>query len=266
MNAGDSTAGPEGGQVQRSDQDGIATLTLSRPAQFNALSFAMIGELEQALLAVADDPSVRVVVLAGAGRAFCPGHDLKELLSHRTSEFVEAVFERFAQVTLTMQRLPQPVIACVHGVATAAGCQLVAASDLAVAAEDARFATSGIRFGLFCATPAVPLSRNIGQKRAFQMLLTGEFIDARTAREWGLVNSVVAPDLLQAETLSLARQIIEKPRAVVEAGKRFFYEQLELPVSGAYPAAARAIAANMLGPDAEEGVTAFVEKRAPRWP
>jgi len=251
--------------VLRADADGIATLTLNRPAQFNAINGAMLTALQEALDAIAGDPAVRVVVVAGAGRVFCPGHDLKEMLANSTEEFIGDLFRRCCKVMLTMQRLPQPVIAKVHGIATAAGCQLVAACDLAVATEDARFATSGINFGLFCATPGVPVSRNVAQKRAFEMLLTGEFIDAPTALAWGLVNRIAPPDRLDAEVAKLARQMMDKPCAVIAAGKKFFYDQLERKLEDAYAVAAVTITQNMLADDAQEGVGAFVEKRKPRW-
>jgi enoyl-CoA hydratase/carnithine racemase len=250
----------------RDDAQGVATLTLNRPAQFNAINGAMLTELQTALDAIAADPAVRVVVIAGAGRAFCPGHDLKELLANSTAEFVGDLFRRCCDVMLSIQRLPQPVIAKVHGIATAAGCQLVAACDLAVAADDARFATSGINFGLFCATPGVPVSRNISRKRAFEMLMTGEFIDAPTALAWGLVNRVVPATGLDAEVAKLAQQMMDKPRAVLAVGKRFFYRQLEQPLAEAYGHATEVITKNMLGADAQEGVGAFVDKRKPRWP
>ena len=251
--------------VLRADADGIATLTLNRPAQFNAVNGAMLDALQSTLDAIAGDTSVRVVVVAGAGRVFCPGHDLKEMLANSTEEFIGDLFRRCCNVMLTIQRLPQPVIARVHGIATAAGCQIVAACDLAVAAEDSRFATSGINFGLFCATPGVPVSRNVSRKRAFEMLLTGGFVDARTALDWGLVNRVVPLDRLDNETLALARSMMDKPRAVVALGKRFFYEQLERPLADAYAQASEVITCNMLGAEAQEGVGAFVEKRKPRW-
>ncbi len=251
--------------VLRSDAGGIATLTLNRPQQFNALDGAMLDALGAALDAVAADATVRVVVLAGAGRAFCPGHDLKELLAHREEAFVGDLFARCGALMQSIQGMPLPVIARVHGIATAAGCQLVAACDLAVAAADARFATSGINFGLFCATPAVPLSRNVARKRAFEMLFTGDFIDAPTALAWGLVNRVVAPAELEAATLALAQRILEKPREVVAGGKALFYRQLEAPVASAYAMATRQITEGMLAEAAAEGVAAFVEKRRPNW-
>jgi enoyl-CoA hydratase/carnithine racemase len=251
--------------VLREDAGGIATLTLNRPAQFNAINGAMLAELQAALDTIAADSAVRVVVVAGAGRAFCPGHDLKELLANSNQAFVGDLFRRCCDVMLSIQRLPQPVIAKVHGIATAAGCQLVAACDLAVAADDARFATSGINFGLFCATPGVPVSRNISRKRAFEMLMTGAFIDAPTALAWGLVNRVVPGKDLDREVAALAVELKAKPRSVLAAGKQFFYRQLEQALEGAYDDANRVITRNMLGKDAQEGVAAFVEKRKPRW-
>lgn len=252
--------------VLRQDAEGIATLTLNRPAQFNAINVAMLIAMQEALDIVANDPTIRVVVIAGAGRAFCPGHDLNEMLVNSNDAFIGDLFRRCCDVMLTLQAIPQPVIAKVHGIATAAGCQLVAAADLAVAAADARFATSGINFGLFCATPGVPVSRNVSRKRAFEMLFTGAFIDAPTALDWGLINRVAPPECLDQETQALARQMMDKPRAVIAAGKRFFYRQLELTTAKAYGDATAVITQNMLGDDAQEGVGAFVEKRKPKWP
>jgi enoyl-CoA hydratase/carnithine racemase len=251
--------------ILRTDAGGITTITLNRPAQFNAINGAMLAELQAALDAVGGDPTARVVVIAGAGRAFCPGHDLKEMLANSTEDFIGDLFRRCCNVMLTMQRIPQPVIARVHGIATAAGCQIVAGCDLAVAEEGARFATSGVNFGLFCATPGVPVSRNVSQKRAFEMLMTGEFIDAKTALAWGLVNRVVPLAELDAAVTMLAGQMMDKPRAVIAAGKAFFYDQLERKLEHAYEAASAAITRNMLAEDAQEGVGAFVEKRKPRW-
>jgi len=251
--------------VLREDTGGIATVTLNRPAQFNAINGAMLSALQAALDAIAQDSAARVVVIAGAGRAFCPGHDLKELLANSNESFVGDLFRRCCDVMLSIRRVPQPVIAKVHGTATAAGCQLVAACDLAVAADDARFATSGINFGLFCATPGVPVSRNVSQKRAFEMLMTGDFIDAPTALAWGLVNRVVPAASLDTEVTALAAKLIDKPRAVLASGKAFFYRQLEQTLERAYEDASDAITRNMLGADAQEGVGAFVEKRKPRW-
>jgi enoyl-CoA hydratase/carnithine racemase len=204
-------------------------------------------------------------VIAGAGSAFSGGHDLKEMMANRTEPFIRDLFECCSRAMLTMQSLPQPVIARVHGIATAAGCQMVAACDLAVASSDARFATSGINYGLFCATPGVPVSRNVSRKRAFEMLFTGEFIDAETARDWGLVNRVVPPAELDAELARVIGAIIEKPRAVVAAGKALFYKQMEEPLAQAYASASKAITLNMLGSEAAEGVGAFIAKKKPRW-
>ena len=262
MNALHDAAPPS---VLREDRNGIATLTLNRPAQFNAINGAMLSEMQAALGAIADDASVRIVVVAGAGRVFCPGHDLKEMLAHSNEAFVGDLFRRCCDVMLTLRRIPQPVIAKVHGIATAAGCQIVAACDLAVAEEGARFATSGINFGLFCATPGVPVSRNIAPKRAFEMLLTGDFIDATTALDWGLVNRVVPAAQLDTEVEALAGRMTDKPRTVIAAGKKFFYDQLESGIEDAYAAASIEITRCMMAGEAQEGVRAFVEKRKPRW-
>ncbi len=250
----------------RSDAAGIATLTLNRPRQFNALSMAMLDALQAALNAIADDPSVRVVVIAASGKAFCPGHDLKEMLANRNQEFIGGLFDKCCRVMMSMTRIPQTVIARVHGVATAAGCQLVAACDLAVASADARFATSGINFGLFCATPGVAVSRNVSRKRAMEMLMTGEFIDAATALDWGLVNRVAPAAELDSAVRELAENLLSKPATVLAAGKKFFYRQLEMDMEPAYKLASQVITSNMLGDDALEGVGAFMEKRKPRWP
>jgi enoyl-CoA hydratase/carnithine racemase len=243
----------------------VAWLTLNRPRQFNALSQAMITALEEALGTIGRDASVRVVVLTPAGKAFCAGHDLKEMLAHRDPAFLQALFRQCGRMMMTIQKLPQPVIARVHGVATAAGCQLVAMCDLAVASEDATFAVSGINVGLFCSTPAVALSRNVGRKQALEMLLTGEFIDARTALARGLVNRVVPREELDGEVGRLTAAILAKSPAVVAGGKRTFYAQLEMGIEAAYELASDVIASDMLTADAAEGITAFIEKRAPHW-
>ena len=245
--------------------DGVARLTMNRPRQFNAISMDMLGAMQGALDDIASDPRIRVVVIGGSGAAFSGGHDLKEMMANREERFIGALFESCSRVMLTMQVLPQPVIARVHGTATAAGCQIVAACDLAVASTDARFATSGINFGLFCATPGVPLSRNVSRKRAFEMLFTGEFIDAMTAKDWGLVNDVVPPQELDSEIARRVASIVDKPREVIAAGKALFYEQIEARLSQAYGAASKAITRNMLGADAAEGVGAFLAKRKPQW-
>jgi enoyl-CoA hydratase/carnithine racemase len=256
---------PNGAPVLRTAADGVVTVTLNRPERFNALDGATLDELRAALLSIATDPGARVVIIAGAGPAFCAGHDLKEMLANCDETFIGDLFGRCAGVMRVIRDLPQPVIARVQGIATAAGCQLVAACDLAVASADARFATSGINLGLFCATPAVPVSRNVARKRAFEMLFTGEFIDAATALDWGLVNRVVAAADLDAEAGRLAMTLLQKPREVVAAGKRLFYEQVERPLDEAYALATACISRNMLGDAAQEGVRAFVEKRRPRW-
>ena len=243
----------------------VAWLTMNRPRQFNAISMEMLDAMQAALEGIATDAAVRAVVIAGNGPAFSGGHDLKQMMANRTEAFLGDLFERCSRVMLTVQRMPQPVIARVHGIATAAGCQIVGGCDLAVATTDARFATSGINYGLFCATPGVPVSRNVSRKRAFEMLFTGEFIDAATALEWGLVNRVVPSAELDHELGRLVAAIVEKPRAVVAAGKALFYEQLEAPLAQAYRVASKSITRNMLGEDAAEGVGAFIEKRKPNW-
>lgn len=250
----------------RHDAAGVATLTLNRPRQYNALSLPLLEALLEALALTAGDGSVRVVVIAGAGKAFCAGHDLAELQASRAPGHAAKIFERCSEVMLALARLPQPVIARVHGVAAAAGCQLVAQCDLAVSSTEARYATSGINVGLFCATPAVPLSRNVGRKQAMAMLLTGEMIDAATALSHGLVNAVVEASALDAEIGRLAGSIIDKPAGAIAAGKRFFYRQLEQGLEPAYASATEAMACNLMTDAAAEGIAAFLEKRKPRWP
>ena len=249
----------------REQRDGVATLTLNRPAQFNALSEALIDELAATLDALARDPDARVVVIAAAGRAFCAGHDLRELRARPDGAWYREVFARCARMMQALPRLPQPVIARVHGVATAAGCQLVASADLAVASSEARFATSGINLGLFCATPGVALTRNLARKSAFELLFGGEFIDAERAAALGLVNRVVAPDALDAEVAALARRLAAQPREAVRAGKALFYRQLRRPLDEAYLDASAVMADNLLDADAIEGIDAFLEKRKPRF-
>ena len=244
---------------------GILTLTLNRPAQYNALSEDLLDALRSAFDDCAGDADVRVVVLAGAGKAFSAGHDLKEMRAHDDLEYQKALFERCCRLMLAIPTLPQPVIARVHGIATAAGCQLVASCDLAVASSDARFAVSGINVGLFCSTPSVALARNVGRKEAMEMLLTGDFIDAETARERGLVNRVVPPDRLDAEVAALAGRIIAKSPVAIANGKRLFYRQLDLGAAQAYALASDAMASDMMTADAHEGIDAFVGKRAPKW-
>ena len=251
--------------VVRTDQGGVATLTLNRAKQFNALSQAMIGALQGHLDAISADAAVRVVVIAGAGKAFCAGHDLKEMRANHEKAFMQDLFRRCGRMMMTLTQMPQPVIARVHGIATAAGCQLVSMCDLAVAVDSARFATSGINVGLFCATPGVGLSRNLGRKQALEMLLTGDFIDAQTALQQGLVNRVVASDALDVEVEQLARSIIAKSSVAIGMGKQMFYKQLEMGLEAAYQYASEVMACNMMTADAGEGIDAFIGKRAPVW-
>jgi enoyl-CoA hydratase/carnithine racemase len=246
-------------------QGGIEFLTLNRPAQYNALSEEMLSALETALERIAGDRSVRVVVLAGAGKAFCAGHDLRQMHAHPSLEYYRQLFADCSRLMMRIQTLPQPVIARVHGIATAAGCQLVGMCDLAVAADEARFAVSGINVGLFCATPAVALSRNVGRKAAFEMLVTGELIDAASAMQRGLINRCVPSDRLDQEIERIAAAIAAKPSAAIAAGKRLFYRQLEAGTAGAYELAIESMACNMAEASAQEGVAAFIEKRPPRW-
>ena len=250
----------------RADHAGIATLTLNRPQARNALSQGMLEALRQALAEVAADASVRVVILAGAGPAFCAGHDLKEIRAagYRRS-YTEALFALCAEVMQAIVALPKPVIAQVHGVATAAGCQLVASCDLAVAAEDARFATPGVNIGLFCSTPMVALSRNVGNKAAMQMLLTGDLIDAGTALRFGLVNELVPVAELVARTTALAAKLAGKSAQTLAIGKEAFYRQAELSLADAYAYTARVMADNLDAADAQEGIGAFIDKRPPVW-
>jgi enoyl-CoA hydratase/carnithine racemase len=244
---------------------GVTVLTLNRPAQYNALSEGMLAALQAELDRIAADATVRVVVVAGAGKAFCAGHDLAEMRARPDLDYYRDLFARCAKVMLTVQRMPQPVIARVHGVATAAGCQLVAACDLAVSSSEARYAVSGINLGLFCSTPSVALSRNLSRKQAFEMLVTGGFIDAQEAKGRGLVNRVVPPEELDAEVERLAASICAKPAVSIAAGKGLFYRQLEMGVDAAYQLAGQTMACNMMEPAALEGTLAFLEKRKPNW-
>ncbi len=247
------------------DERGVATLTLNRPQQFNALSQEMMTALQTEFEALADDASVRVVVIGAQGKAFCPGHDLKQMKANPSLEYYQSLFAQCTKLMMTIQRLHAPVIARVHGIATAAGCQLVAMCDLAVASVDARFAVSGINVGLFCSTPGVALSRNIGRKQAFEMLVTGDFIDAATARERGLINCVVSAQQLDAEIEKLIVSILSKPASALAMGKDLFYRQLETGIEAAYQLAGQTMACNMIDESAQEGVQAFMEKRAPKW-
>src|ERR1700692_1293899 len=264
MNA-QSVAGDLEPLVLQERRGGVVSLTLNRPAQYNALFEQMRAALHGPFDALADDASVRVVVLGGAGKAFCAGHDLKQMKANPSLEYYQRLFDDCSRLMMRIQSLPQPVIARVHGVATAAGCQLVAMCDLAVAAADARFAVSGVNVGLFCATPSVALSRNVGRKAAFEMLVTGEFIDAPTALQRGLINRCVPADRLDQEIDRLTAAIVAKPPAVIAAGKALFYRQLELGIAPAYQIAGQAMASNMMDAIAQEGVSAFIEKRTPDW-
>jgi enoyl-CoA hydratase/carnithine racemase len=249
----------------RQDDRGVVTLTLNRPAQFNSLSKDMLTALQAALDAVALDRTARVVVIAGAGKAFCAGHDLKEMRANRDRAFIRSLFDECSRMMLTITRLPQPVIARVHGIATAAGCQLVGMCDLAVAAETAQFATSGIRVGLFCATPGVAVSRNVSRKRVLEMLLTGEFINARTALDFGLVNRVVPQEELDSEVRRLVDSVIAFPPEAIALGKRLFYRQIDMGIEDAYAEASETMAQNMMLDETAEGIDAFIGKRAPEW-
>jgi enoyl-CoA hydratase/carnithine racemase len=248
------------------DARGVVTLTLNRPQAFNALSEGLLGALQEALAGLKSDAHARVLVLAGAGKAFCAGHDLREMRAAPALDYYQRLFAECSRMMLMLRELPIPVIARVHGVAAAAGCQLVAQCDLAVAAEEARFAVSGVNLGLFCSTPSVALSRNVRCKEAFEMLVTGEFIDAATARERGLVNRVAPLAALDATLEQLVASILAKPRAAIALGKELFYRQSELPIAAAYQAAGSTMACNMMDAAALEGVQAFIDKRAPRWP
>jgi enoyl-CoA hydratase/carnithine racemase len=250
--------------LQRVAEDGIVILVLNRPKQYNALSRALLEALHRELDAIGADESARVVVIAGAGRAFCAGHDLKEMRASAPAE-VQSLFELCSAMMQKLTRLPQPVIAAVNGIATAAGCQLVAQCDLAVAADDARFAASGVNLGLFCSTPAVAISRNVSRKRAAEMLFTGEFIDAATALEWGLVNRVVPGAELMDRARDLARLLAAKPPDSLALGKALFYRQLEQGLAPAYADASRTIAGNFANEAAREGVDAFLAKRPPNF-
>jgi enoyl-CoA hydratase/carnithine racemase len=247
------------------DARGVVTLTLNRPQAFNSLSQGLLSALQAELDRLKDDASARVVVLAASGKAFCAGHDLKEMRAEPSLAYYQALFEQCTQVMLSVQRLPVPVIARVQGIATAAGCQLVAMCDLAVAASTAKFAVSGVSLGLFCSTPGVALSRNLGRKAAFEMLVTGEFINAEQALAKGLVNRVAAPDALDAEVEALVASILAKPRVAVAMGKALFYRQIEAGIAAAYEDAGNTMACNMMEGAALEGVQAFIDKRPPQW-
>jgi len=247
------------------DARGVITLTLDRAQAFNALSESMLAALQAAMERVAADDSARVVVIAAEGKAFCAGHDLKEMRAEPSLDYYQRLFAQCSRFMLAMQQLPVPVIAQVQGIATAAGCQLVAMCDLAVAVREAKFAVSGVNLGLFCSTPSVALSRNLGRKAAFEMLVTGGFISADEAKDKGLINRVVDAGDLQAEVAKLVDSILAKPRVAIAAGKGLFYRQLETGIAAAYEDAARTMACNMMDASALEGVQAFIDKRKPNW-
>lgn len=249
--------------VLREDRDSIRTLTMNRPQQMNLLTTQMLSALQQELDALKGESAIRVVILAAAGKGFCAGHDLKEIRALKDQPRIEALFAQCSRMMQSITALPQPVIARVQGAAAAAGCQLVAQCDLAVASEAARFATPGVTWGFFCSTPGVAVGRNVPRKRAMEMLLTGDVIDARTAMEWGLVNRVISPESLDVETEKLARQIADKPPGTVAAGKRAFYRQMDLGVDKAYELASTVIAQSFAHAEGQAGMDAFIEKRDP---
>lgn len=256
--------------LERIDTGSTAHLKLNAPAKLNALSQGMLDALQSEFNALKNDQAIRAVILEGAGKAFCAGHDLKEMTAGRQAgdggkAYFKALFNSCAKMMQTIQKLPQPVIAQVHGDATAAGCQLVASCDLAVAAEGTRFGVNGVNIGLFCSTPMVALSRNIPRKQAFEMLTTGQFIDATRAQELGLINRVVSKEQLSAETRALAELLASKLGIAVKIGKEAFYNQLQMPLSDAYDYAGNVMVENMLCRDTEEGISAFIEKRSPDW-
>lgn len=251
--------------VERSDHQGVITLKLNRPQQFNALSEELLQALQTHLNDIAQDQTVRCVVLAAAGKAFCAGHDLKQMRQHPQLFYYQELFSRCAGVMQSIQNLPVPVIARVQGLATAAGCQLVASCDLAIASTEAKFAVSGINVGLFCSTPAVALSRNLSTKHAFDMLVTGRFIDAQTAADWGLINAAVAPEALDQALAEKLDIILAKSPTAIRYGKTMFYRQKQMPLDQAYEYAAEVMAQNMMEEDAAEGVDAFIEKRPAIW-
>lgn len=256
--------------LERNDRDAIAHLTLNSPERLNALSDEMLAALQDQLDALKEDRSIRAIILSGAGKAFCAGHDLKQMTAGRQAEdggkaYFRDLFARCTRMMLSIPALPQPVIAQVHGIATAAGCQLVASCDMAIAADDTKFGVNGVNIGLFCSTPMVALSRNIGRKKAFEMLTTGQFIPADQAEALGLINHAVPGDQLSAETRRLAQAVAGKLGAAVKVGKQAFYEQLQMPVDKAYSYTGDVMVENMLYRDTQEGIAAFLEKRDPEW-
>lgn len=256
--------------LERNDTNGIAHLVLNMPDKLNPLSDAMLAALQAEFDALQTDSTIRAVILSGAGKVFCAGHDLKEMTAGRQAEdggqaYFKDLFDRCARMMTSIQKIPQPVIAQVHGIATAAGCQLVASCDMAVAAEGTRFGVNGVNIGLFCSTPMVALTRNISRKHAFEMLSTGHFVDAKRAEDMGLVNRVVPHEDLEAETLALAKIVADKLSAAVKIGKETFYKQIEMSMSDAYDYAGDVMVQNMMYRDTEEGIAAFLEKRDPDW-
>lgn len=247
------------------DARGVVTLTLNDPARFNALGSEMLEALQAAFDAISQDSQVRVVVLGANGKAFCAGHNLKDMAAHPSLDYYQRLFAQCSRMMLSIAQLPVPVIARVHGMATAAGCQLVAQCDLAIASHKASFATSGINYGLFCATPSVPLVRNMAFKQAMEMLLTGDFMDATTAQAQGLVNHAVAPEDLDDQVERLVHSIVQKPATAVRMGKALLYQQREMGLQAAYALAGETMACNMMDTDAQEGAQAFAQKRQPRW-
>ena len=258
----DAKPGPDQ-PLLREQHGGIVTLRLNRPAQMNALSEAMLAALQAQLDVLVGDSSLRCLIIAGAGKAFCAGHDLQEMKARRELDYYQALFARCSRFMQSLRAVPVPVIARVHGIATAAGCQLVGACDLAIAADSARFAVSGINVGLFCSTPSVALARNISAKRAFDMLVTGRFIDAATAADWGLINAAVPESELDAAVADKAAEIAGKSPAAIRLGKAMFYRQLDLSLEAAYACAGDVMARNMMEPDAAAGIGAFLNRRRP---
>jgi len=251
--------------LRETDRRGVVRLTLNRPNAFNSLSEGMLAALLAEFEAIAADETARVVVLGAAGKAFCAGHDLKEMRAEPSLDYYQTLFAQCTKVMLAVQKLPVPVIARVHGIATAAGCQLVAMCDLAVAAREARFAVSGVNLGLFCSTPSVALSRNLSRKAAFEMLVTGGFISAEEAMAKGLVNRVAEGDRLDEAVEAMVAAIVAKPRVALQMGKALFYRQLEKGIAAAYDDAGQTMACNMMDESALEGVQAFIDKRPPNW-
>ena len=251
--------------VIRENADNVVTLTLNSPKQFNALSVELLTAMQAQLNDIAQDTSIQVLVIAANGKAFCAGHNLKEMRANPDEAFQRALFEQCSQMMLTINLMPQVVIAKIEGIATAAGCQLVAACDLAVASDNTKFATSGINVGLFCSTPAVAVSRNLSRKQAFEMLITGEFIDAHTALQQGLINRVASAEQLDQTLQSLIEAITAKSSVAIRTGKNMFYKQLDMELAEAYEYAAEVMTCNMMADDVSEGIDAFIEKRPAVW-